>query len=153
AERDRVDGLALRVEVERRVVDQAVRRPVEVACRKDFADRPDRTGGEHHRAEDRLLSIEILRWDRGGRRSLGKLVHAGQINHLRTRPKRAWTTRFPHARNAARAGRTEHMFPDPPDGAVEEKAARSGLFVLISPGLHTACGEIVTPPARSPRRV
>ena len=91
-ERDRVDRLALRVEVERRPVDLRVALAVEVARREDFADRPDRAGGEHHRAEDRLLGIEILRRDRGGRRSLGKLGHAGQINHLRTRPERAWTT-------------------------------------------------------------
>src|SRR5581483_1746828 len=133
-ERDRVHGLALGVEVERRLVDQRVARPVEVARRQDFADRPDRTGGEHHRAEDRLLGIEILRWDRGGRRSLGELVHARQLNHLPARPKRAWTTRFPHGGKRAGAGRTEHMFLETPDGAVEEKAARSALFLAISPG-------------------
>ena len=143
-ERDRVDGLALRVEVERRLVDRAVARPVEVACRQDFADRPNRTGGEHHRAEDRLLSIEILRWDRGGRRSLGELVHAGQINHLRTCHKRAWTTRSPHVASASFAGSSERMFPSRPDGAVEEKAARSGLFVAISTGPSRGCAEAVT---------
>ncbi len=37
---DRVDRLALRVEVERRLVHGGVARPVEVACREDFADRP-----------------------------------------------------------------------------------------------------------------
>src|SRR5262249_61908411 len=76
AERDRVDRLTLGVQVEGRLVDDPVTRTVEVACRQDFADRPDRTGGEHHRAEYRLLGIEILRWNRGGRRSLGKLGHA-----------------------------------------------------------------------------
>src|SRR6185369_5987041 len=123
-ERDRVDRLTLRVEVERRLVDRAVACAVEVARRQDFADRPNRTGGEHHRAKNRLLSIEILRWDRGGRRSLGKLVHGGQINHLRTCHKRAWTTRSPHVASAGFAGSSEHMFPSRPDGAVEEKAAR-----------------------------
>ena len=51
-ERDRVDRLAARVERERGAVDLRVALPVEVPCVEDFADRPDRTGGEHHRAED-----------------------------------------------------------------------------------------------------
>src|SRR6185312_15072600 len=95
-----------------------------------------RTGGEHHRAEDRLLSVEILRWNRGGRRSLGELVHAGQINHLRTWPNRLGQARSPQRRNRPLAGGSERMFPYRPDGAVEEKTARSGRFVHISPALH-----------------
>src|SRR5207342_689609 len=87
--------------------------------------------------------IEILRWDRGGRRSLGKLVHAGQINHLRTWHKRAWTTRSPHVASASFAGSSEHMFPSRPDGAVEEKAARSGLFVAISTGPRGAVQKLL----------
>ena len=72
-ERDRVDRLAARVERERRAVDLRVALAVEVARVEDLADRPDRTRGEHHRAEDRLLGVEILRRDRGGRRRLGEL--------------------------------------------------------------------------------
>jgi hypothetical protein len=51
--------------------------PVEVARVEHFADRPDRTWGEHHRAEDGLLGIEILRWDRGGLRRLDDCGHVG----------------------------------------------------------------------------
>ena len=67
-ERDRVDGLALRVERERGAVDLRVALAVEVAGVEDFADRPDRAGGEHHRPEDGLLGLEVLRRNRGGRR-------------------------------------------------------------------------------------
>jgi hypothetical protein len=110
-QRDRVDRFSFRVEVERGLVDDAVAPPVEVAGREHFADRPDRTGGEHHRAEDRLLGIEILRWNRGGRRSLGELIHVRQIHHLRTRSNRLGQQRSPQTRIAAFAGGTEHMFP------------------------------------------
>ena len=65
-ERDRVDGLALRVERERGAVDLRVALAVEVARVEDLADRPDRAGGEHHRPEDGLLGLEVLRRDRGG---------------------------------------------------------------------------------------
>ncbi len=51
-ERDRVDGLAAGVEAEGGSVDLRVTLAVEVARVEDFADRPDRAGGEHHRAED-----------------------------------------------------------------------------------------------------
>ena len=67
-ERDRVDGLALRVERERGAVDLGVALAVEVAGVEDLADRPDRAGGEHHRPEHRLLGLEVLRRDRGGLR-------------------------------------------------------------------------------------
>ena len=67
-ERDRVDRLALRVERERGAVDLRVALAVEVAGVEHFADRPDRAGGEHHRPEDGLLGLEVLRRDRGGRR-------------------------------------------------------------------------------------
>ena len=76
-ERDRIDRLAARVERERRTVDLRVALPVEVARVEDFADRPDRTRGEHHRAEDGLLGIEILGWDRGGLRRLDDCGHVG----------------------------------------------------------------------------
>ena len=77
-ERDRVDGLALCVEGQGGAVDLRVALPVEVAGVEDLADGPDRPGGEHHRAEDGLLGIEILRGDRGGLRELGDLGHAIQ---------------------------------------------------------------------------
>src|SRR5204863_7009020 len=74
-ERDRVDGLTLGVQRQRGAVDLGVALAVEVACIQRFADRPDRAGGEHHRAKDRFLGFEILRRDRGGRRGLGELGH------------------------------------------------------------------------------
>ena len=67
-DRDRVDRLALRVEPERGAVDLRVALAVEVARVEDLADRADGAGREHHRAEDGLLGVEVLRRDgRGGR--------------------------------------------------------------------------------------
>ena len=37
---------------------------VEVARVEHLGDRPDRAGGEQHRAEDGLLGLEVLRRDR-----------------------------------------------------------------------------------------
>src|SRR5581483_11183779 len=75
-ERDRVDRLVLAVELERGAVDLRVRLAVEVARVEDLADGGNRAGGDHHRAEDRLLRFEILRrdgaGDRGRRRDGGK---------------------------------------------------------------------------------
>src|SRR5919201_1485754 len=51
-ERDRVDRLAFGVERERGAVDLRVALAVEVARVQELTDRPDRAGGEHHRAED-----------------------------------------------------------------------------------------------------
>ena len=62
-ERDRVHRLALRVEREGGAVDLRVGLPVEVPCVEDLADGADRPGGEHHRPEDRLLGLEVLRRD------------------------------------------------------------------------------------------
>jgi hypothetical protein len=74
-ERDRVDGLSLSVEGEGGAVDLRVALSVEVSRREHLADRPDSAGGEHHRAEDRLLGIEVLRRNRGGRRGGRCLSH------------------------------------------------------------------------------
>ena len=72
-ERDRVDGLAARVQGEGGAIDLRVALAIEVARVDDLADGPDRPGGEHHRAEDGLLGVEILGWDRGRLRRLGNL--------------------------------------------------------------------------------
>ena len=81
-ERDRVDGLALRVERERGAVDLRVALAVEVAGVEDFAHRPDRARGEQHRPEDRFLGLEVLgRRDRGGFSELGDRCHEGGANH------------------------------------------------------------------------
>ena len=79
---DRVDRLALRVEREDRLVDVAVALAVEVrgADVGGLGDRPDRQRREHHCAEDRLLGIEILRRDRGGRECLGRRCHQRVVN-------------------------------------------------------------------------
>ena len=76
-ERDRVDRLAARVQGKGSAVDLGVALAVEVARVEDFADRPDRARGQHHRAEDGLLGIEILGRDRGGLHRLGERGHVG----------------------------------------------------------------------------
>ena len=59
---DRVGGLALAVERLDRVVDVAVRRLVEVGDFDSCLDRGgDRVAGEQHRAEQRLLGLEVVR--------------------------------------------------------------------------------------------
>jgi hypothetical protein len=75
-ERDRIDGLPAAVERQRRAVDLRVALPVEIGGREHLADRPDRAGGEHHRAENGLFGIEILWRDRGGRRRGCYVSHA-----------------------------------------------------------------------------
>ena len=67
-DRDRVDRLALLVEVERRAVDLRVRlrgRSRRRRCCRSY--RLDRERREHHRAEHGLLGIQVLRRERGGR--------------------------------------------------------------------------------------
>ena len=64
-ERDRIDGLALRPQRERRAVHLRVALAVEVGRVEDLADRADGDGREQHRAENRLLGFEILRRDDG----------------------------------------------------------------------------------------
>src|SRR5439155_19415514 len=96
-ERDRVDGFALGVERQGGAVDLRVALAIEVGGVEDLADRPDRPGGEHHRAEDRLLGFEILGRDWSGLRGwrwlgglrwlgeLGDLSHSGVVNSGRAR--------------------------------------------------------------------
>src|SRR5207244_1226232 len=59
---DRVDGLTLLVELERGSVDTRVRLAVEVAGIERVARRFDRRLRQPHRAENRLLGVETLRW-------------------------------------------------------------------------------------------
>jgi hypothetical protein len=75
-ERDRVDGLALRVEGERGAVDLRVALAVEVVPVRvqDLAHGGDRAGREHHRAEDGLLGVEVLGRDRSLLERLGHAV-------------------------------------------------------------------------------
>src|SRR5215210_6297027 len=78
-ERDRVDGLALLVEGEAGAEDGAVALAVEVLGREDLGHGADRARREQHRAQHRLLRLEVLRrytWGlrRGGRRG-GELGH------------------------------------------------------------------------------
>src|SRR5207244_8217797 len=65
-ERDRVDWLALGIERQGSAVDLRVALAIEVGGVEDLADRPNRPGGEHHRAENGLLGAEILRREWGG---------------------------------------------------------------------------------------
>ena len=145
-ERDRVDGLALRVQRQRGAVDDGVALAVEVARVQHFADRPDRAGGEHHRAEDRFLSFEILRRDRGGRRGLGELGHRA-TQARRARSWKVWTTPLstgPYTVGRGRfAGIREHRFPRPPDDACgrnprSEREVRSE-FHSSAPSCGEAC--------------
>ena len=59
---DGVSGLATAVDIDDRVVDGGVRRAIEVCDAKVFDDVGDGILAEHHRAEDRLLRRDILRW-------------------------------------------------------------------------------------------
>jgi hypothetical protein len=59
--RDRVGRLAPAVEVEDRVVDQLVRRSIEVVAAEDLDDVGDGVLGQHHAAQDTLLGGDILR--------------------------------------------------------------------------------------------
>src|SRR6185437_8947286 len=90
-ERDRVDGLVLAVELERRAVDLRVRLAVEVARVEDLTDGRDRARRDHHRAEDRLLGFQILgrdgAVDRGRRRDGGER-HAWRFQHAAHRVTR-----------------------------------------------------------------
>ena len=62
-EGDRVDGLALLVEREAGAEDDPVALAVEVGRGEDLGDRSDRARREQHRAQHRLLGLEILRRD------------------------------------------------------------------------------------------
>ena len=147
-ERDRVDRLAARVQRERRAVDLRVALAVEVARVEDLADRPDRAGGEHHRAEDGLLGVEILRRDRGGLRGLGELGHVGisggwkrQLQRVDNPAPRSGRT----GRKAAACRVRERMFgrlspacrtssPGRRTDLAREFRAVSGFFVNLSTG-------------------
>ena len=61
-DRHRVGRLAAAVEVEDGLVDQLVRRPVEVVPAHDLDDVGDGVLGQQHAAEDGLLGGEVLRW-------------------------------------------------------------------------------------------
>ena len=81
-ERDRVDGLTLRVQADRSAVDLRVALAVEVGRIEDFADRSDRARGEHHGPEDGFLGLEVLGWrDRGGFCELGDRGHSRGVKH------------------------------------------------------------------------
>ena len=59
---DRVGRLAPAVEVEDRVEDRRVDRPVEVVGLEDLDDVGDRVLGQQHAAEHALLGRDVLRW-------------------------------------------------------------------------------------------
>ena len=72
---DRVDRLTPAVQQERGVEDHAVRGLVEVAGLDVRLDRGgDRLAGEHHRPEQRLLGLEVVRRDRERRRDRASAV-------------------------------------------------------------------------------
>ena len=143
-ERDRVDGLAPGVQRERRAVDLRVALAVEVARVEDLADRPDRAGGEHHRPEDRLLGLEVLRRNRGGLRELGDLGHRTPSQPLSLEALVASGQRcFRHGEPLRCAGKRTAMLPAAPDGAVERQI-RSEREVRARIHRHVrACGRVV----------
>ena len=61
---DRVDGFAFVAERDARLEDDAVGRAVEVVGGHDVGDGVDGVPGQHHRAEDGLLRVEVLRRER-----------------------------------------------------------------------------------------
>jgi hypothetical protein len=61
--RDRIDGIAPAVDLPERVEDLRVRRGVEIGRPHDLDDVGDGLGREHHRPEDRLLGLEVVRRD------------------------------------------------------------------------------------------
>ena len=85
-ERDRVDRLALLPEREHCPVDRPVRAAVEVGGVEDLRDGTDRRLGEQHRAEHRLLGLEILGRHESRRRRVGRAHGAG------SKPSRADTS-------------------------------------------------------------
>jgi hypothetical protein len=82
-DRDRVDGLAARVQVDRALVDLAVAETVEVARPDDLDDRGHRARGHENRPEEPLFRVEVLRRDVVGReRGDGcELGHAVGFQH------------------------------------------------------------------------
>ena len=76
-ERDRVHGLALGPQREAGAVDRAVRAAVEIGGVDDLGDRADRGLGEEHRAENRLLGLEVLGWHVAQRWCVGRAHGAG----------------------------------------------------------------------------
>ena len=58
---DRVDRLPAAVQVDDRVEEGLVRRPVEIDAAKDLDDVGDGVLGQKHGSEDRLLSRQVLR--------------------------------------------------------------------------------------------
>src|SRR5581483_3190990 len=113
---DRVDGLSLLIELERRPVDARVRLPVEVAGVEGVARRFDRRLREKHRAEDRLLGIEVLRRERG--RNLPDRHHQRAVNRPPVIAATVWTS----------------------SSAAFRKACLQGSWNICSQRGRTACG-------------
>ena len=152
--RHRVGRLAAPVQVEDRVVDELVRRPVEVARADDLDDVGDRVLGQHHRAEHRLLGLDRLRRgavelarpvappgpgtrlirQRHGRRRppvLGPIVHIARVN--REGPTISCATAC-RARRAARDGRAAAT------RATLCRLPTSGQFALCDTPVHEPVG-------------
>ena len=84
--RDRVDRLAARVQRERRLVDDAVRGLVEVGRLDVRLDRRgDRLAAEHHRPEQRLLGLEVVRRDPGPDARAGTAAGAATVGRAASR--------------------------------------------------------------------
>ena len=123
---DRVDGLTLLVELERGSVDTRVRLAVEVAGIERVARRFDRRLRQHHRAENGLLGVEILRW-KGGHHLSGRDHHRG-VNSADDDPATLWKSAQGAPRRALFAGAMERMFAQSAGGLWTNTHARSENF-------------------------
>jgi hypothetical protein len=140
-------GSPFRVQRQRRAVDDRVALAVEVARVQDFADRPDRAGGEHHRAENRLLGFEILRRDRGGLRSWASWAIRVTPSTLRANAEGLDDGTFDRPQIGRQAAvcrhKGTHVFQRYRTTPVGEKHARSGKFVPKSTGAHRPVEKLV----------
>ena len=126
-ERDRVDRLALAVESERGPVDRAVRLAIEVGRLEHLGDGADRGCRQQHRAEDRLLGLQVLR--RHDRR-----CDAGGYGHGGSQPvSSGHGKRSPGRKMRPGAGKKEHMFPLYPPHRTTSPQPGSRLSTAKSP--------------------
>src|SRR5207249_10945657 len=70
-----VDRLAPRVDRQDRLVDALVSRTIEVVGLDDLDYCGDGVAGQHHRAENRLLRLEVVRWHAFGPRGAPEVLN------------------------------------------------------------------------------
>src|SRR5262249_44280815 len=141
--RDRVDRFPARVKVTCDAVDGGVALPVEVRGVEDVRNRVDRVRRQHHRPQDRLLGLDVLRRDRGGAGQVGGPRHPAYLVTAPSTVKGTEGAARPHAKVFVCAGTREHTFVSYPQrrlssptgkrrSCMDELPARSGKFVGLS---------------------